>query len=186
VYILHQNSHTKGTSLAIVDSPRNDFYRSKLCCLSCTLITSTPPKIPRPGQFWGLQNPYAEIWKFVMGVRSGTSIHVCCFKHGRNRRRISVPKAALYWWQKNKTLCEPLRRLPRIFVRMRSVVPKLHSMFYPNPFRFGEIMMENPFRGPQSKTIGFFEPIMSMTCDRVSSKSVISVTVRLCGLRINT
>jgi len=81
---------------------RNDSCHPKLCRLSCMLVTSTPPKIQLLGPvFWGLQNPYAEIQKFLTGVRSWTLIHVCCFKHGLNRCWISVKTAALYWWQKN-------------------------------------------------------------------------------------
>ena len=40
-------------------NPRNDFYRLKLCRLSCTLITSTPSKIPLPGWqfFWACKTP---------------------------------------------------------------------------------------------------------------------------------
>jgi len=66
-------------------SPQNDLYRPKLYYLSYTLVTSTPPKIPLPGAvFWSLQNTFAEIHKFLMGVRSSTLIYVCCFKHGPN------------------------------------------------------------------------------------------------------
>jgi len=47
-------------------SPQNALYRSKLCCLSCTLITSTPPKILLLGTqfFGGLRNPHTKIRKF--------------------------------------------------------------------------------------------------------------------------
>jgi len=55
--------------LAISTGPRNDFYRRKLCRLSCTLATATPTKIllSGGGQFLSLQNPYAEIRKFLTG-----------------------------------------------------------------------------------------------------------------------
>jgi len=58
-------------------------------------------------RFWGpvfgdLQNPYAEIRKFLTGACSRKTSHVCCFIRGLNRRRISVRKAVLYRWQKNQ------------------------------------------------------------------------------------
>jgi len=56
-----------------------------------------PPKISLLGQFLGLQNPFAEIQKILMSVFSGTPIHACYFKRGRNRCKIGVRKAALYW-----------------------------------------------------------------------------------------
>ena len=99
-YIPHKKSRTKGTSLGCQPAPRNDFYHKKLCCLSCLQITSTPPKIPLPGTvFWGFQNAYAVIRKFLMDVCSSIPIHVC-FKNGQNRCRINVQKAAGYWWHK--------------------------------------------------------------------------------------
>ena len=152
VYILHQNSHTKGTSLGIVDSPRNDFYRPKLCCLSCTLITSTHPKYRARGSFLGLANPLCRNSEIFHGCTARHIDSRLLFQTRSKSAQNKCPEGRVVLvTKKNKTLCEPLRRLPRIFVRMRSVVPKLHSMFYPNPFRFGEIMMENLFRDPQSK-----------------------------------
>jgi len=45
------------------------------------LVTSTPTKIMLLGAvFQVLQNPYAEIRKFVTGVCSGTPIHACWSK----------------------------------------------------------------------------------------------------------
>ena len=52
-YSPHQNTCIKGTSLGCQLAPQNDSCRPKLCCLSCTLVTSTPPKIPLPGGFGG-------------------------------------------------------------------------------------------------------------------------------------
>jgi len=116
-YIPCQNSRTKGTSLECRLAPENDFYLLKLLHLSCVLVASTLPKILLLGAvFWGLRNLYAEIWKFFTGVCSGTSIHVYCFKHRQHQCRISVQKAALYWWQKKNTswhrLAESLGRFP--------------------------------------------------------------------------
>ena len=105
--------------LVVSTISRNDSCHPKLCRLRCTLVTSTPPKIP--GSFLGLAKPYTEIQKFLTGVRSETLIRVCCFKHGLNRCRKSVEKAALYWSQKKKQnrfwwhLAELLRRFPQIF-----------------------------------------------------------------------
>jgi len=47
--------HVLGMSI----NPQNDFYRLKLCRLSCTLITNTPSKIPLPGWhfFWACKTP---------------------------------------------------------------------------------------------------------------------------------
>jgi len=84
--------------LVVSTISRNDSCHPKLCRLRCTLVTRTPPKIP--GSFLGLAKPYTEIQKFLTGVRSETPIRVCCFKHGLNRCRKSVEKAALYWSQK--------------------------------------------------------------------------------------
>ena len=108
----HQNLRTKGTSLGC----RLAFLSPEI--VPFELYSGTPSKITLPGQFLGLQNPYAEIQKNLTNVRSGTPIHVCCFKRGRNRCKISVRKAALYWC-KNKTrfgcrLAKPLGRFLHI------------------------------------------------------------------------
>ena len=68
-------------------------------CTDTSNQTSTRPKYASGGAvLGGLQNPYAEVLKFLTGARSGTSIYVCCFfKHGLNRCRMSVRKAMLYW-----------------------------------------------------------------------------------------
>ena len=102
-YIPHQNSHTNGTSLGCrLASKMISIARN--CAVWIVLWKQAPhPKYCFIGQFFGgLQNPYMEIRKFLMGVCSSTPIRVCCFKHDRNRCRISVRKAALYWWQKTK------------------------------------------------------------------------------------
>ena len=55
-YILHKNTRKKAHLGMIWDvdySPRNDYCRPQLCCLSCMLVTSIPPKIPLPGEFFG-------------------------------------------------------------------------------------------------------------------------------------
>jgi len=43
--------------LGMPTSPRNDSCHPKLCCLSCTLVTSTHPKYCFRGQFFGLAYP---------------------------------------------------------------------------------------------------------------------------------
>ena len=112
-YIPCQNSRTKGTSLECRLASENDFYLLKLLRLSCVLVASTLPKILLLGAvFWGLQNLYAEIWKFFTCVCSGTSIHVYFFKHRQHQCRISVQKAALYWWQKKKHVLAPFGGIP--------------------------------------------------------------------------
>jgi len=132
--------------LVVSTISRNDSCHPKLCRLRCTLVTSTPPKIP--GSFLGLAKPYTEIQKFLTGVRSETPIRVCCFKHGLNRCRKSVEKAALYWSQKkNKTGFGGIWQnsggdFPKFFVQVCTVVPHLYSRFYPNPFRFGELYLK--------------------------------------------
>jgi len=134
------------------------------CCLSCTLITSSAPKIPFLGAvLWSLKKPYAEIWKFLTDICSGTAICVCCFKYGRNWCRISVRKAALYWWQKTKHILAPFGGIPgaisrKFFLWVRPVVLHLYSGFH--PFRFGGVITLKPFHDPQSENnIGFLEPI---------------------------
>jgi len=60
--------------------PRNGGRYPEMCRLSCTLVTSTPPKIPLPGaDFWGLQNPYAKIRKFLTGVRYFLNLVYCVY-----------------------------------------------------------------------------------------------------------
>jgi len=89
--------------LGMSTGPGNYFYRLKLCRLSCMLTTSTPPKIQLLMQFFGVSaKPICKIRKFFIGACSGTPIHACYFKHGRNRCRISVRKATLYWWQEKQ------------------------------------------------------------------------------------
>jgi len=132
-YIPHQNSRTTGTSLGCrLTSEMIPVARN--CVVSCN-----PPKIPLPGKFSGT---YAEIRKFLTNVRCGTPIHVCYFKRGRNRRRISVRNAALYWWQKKSF--GAVWRNPQFFMRVCTMAPHLYSRFHPNPFRFGELLPKNP------------------------------------------
>jgi len=52
LYVPHQISYTKGTSLGCRLAPKNDSHHSKLCCLSCTRQTSTHFKL-----FVGMENP---------------------------------------------------------------------------------------------------------------------------------
>ena len=98
-YIPHQNSRTTGTSLGCrLTSEMIPVARN--CVVSCTLETCKLQPTQNTASeevFWDLQNPYAEIRKFLTNVRCGTPIHDCYFKRGRNRRRISVRNAALYW-----------------------------------------------------------------------------------------
>ena len=91
--------HKKPNHILVMStSPWNDFYCPKSCHLTCTLTAIIPPKIPLLGAvLGGLQNPHAEIRKFLAGFRSGTPIHAWFFKHGRNWCRINVRKAVVYW-----------------------------------------------------------------------------------------
>ena len=69
--------------------------RPKLGHLKSTLDTSTSLLNPKIA-FLGLQSSCEEIWKFFTPVTTGTPIHVCHFKNGRNPCRISGRKAALH------------------------------------------------------------------------------------------
>ena len=128
-YIRHKKSRTKGTSLGCQPAPRNDFYHKKLCCLSCLQITSTPPKIPLPGTvFWGFQNAYAVIRKFLMDVCSSIPIHVC-FKNGQNRCRVSGQNQVILSHRNSKHFGA---EFPPTFFVKPIVVPHLCSKFHPN------------------------------------------------------
>jgi len=77
-------------------SPQNDYYRLKLCRLSGTMVTSAPPKIPLPGAvFGGLQTPYAEIPKFLKGVRSGTHDSCLLFQTRSKSVQNKCPKGRI-------------------------------------------------------------------------------------------
>ena len=76
--------------LRMLTSPRNDFCCPKLYRLSCMLVTSTPPKYRFRGQFFGACKPHAATRTFLTGVRFGTPIHVCFFKHDRNCGGFSI------------------------------------------------------------------------------------------------
>ena len=96
---LMRKRHIFGMSTSL----QNDSCNPKLCCLSCTLsytgslVTSNPPKYCFRGQFLGLAKPLFRNSKTSWGIHSNTPIHACFFRHGQNRCRISVQKAALYW-----------------------------------------------------------------------------------------
>ena len=71
-------------------SPWNDFEHPKLCRLSCTLRTSTPPlTLPILAVFGIWKVPCTEIRKFFTDVHMRKPIHVFCFKNGWNRCGIS-------------------------------------------------------------------------------------------------
>ena len=53
-----------------------------------------------------------------------------------------------------------------IFVQVRTVVPHLYSRFHPNPFRFGEVIIEKPFSDSQSECM--FLSVCSSVCSCIS------------------
>ena len=94
---------------------------------------------------WACKTPRRNLEIFTF-VCSGTQIHLCYFKNGRNWCRICVQNTALSWWQKKnntswRCLAEPLRHCPSFFMRVRIVVARLY-------FWFGGVIMEKPFCNP--------------------------------------
>jgi len=133
-------------------SPQNDFSRPNLCCFSCTLKTSTAPKILLPGAVFfggGACRTSKLIPKFFMGVCSGKSIHIL-FQMWSKLVQDKYPKGRV-GDGKNKThLAEPLGQFPKFFIGVHTVVPHLYSRFNLTLFRFGGVIIKKPFRNPQS------------------------------------
>jgi len=44
-------------------SLQNDSHHPRLCRLSCSCITNTPPRVPYFGLFWGPEKPLCRNWK---------------------------------------------------------------------------------------------------------------------------
>ena len=93
--------------------------------------------------------PCAEIRKFFTAVNMRTPIHVCYFKSGQNRRRISGRKFAFYWLQKQHVLAslgETTGAISAVFLCecMRTVTPHLYSAFHPDSSGFGGDVTETP------------------------------------------
>ena len=126
-----------------------------MCYFRCMLVTSTPTKIMLLGAvFQVLQNPYAEIRKFVTGVCSGTPIHACWSKSVQDKCLkgrvvlMTQKKQNVFWC----CLEEPLGQFPRtIFMRVCTLLPQLYSRFHPNPFRLEGVIPRKPFLDPQSE-----------------------------------
>ena len=125
--------------LGMSTSPRNDSCHPKLCCLSCTLVTSTHPKYCFRGQFFGLAYPtrkfrnlsrvYAPADTFMPVVSKMVEIG-CIGDRKKNKMRFLALFDGTPWGGS-----PPPKK--KNFMQLRIVVPHLYSRFYPNPFRFG-------------------------------------------------
>ena len=134
-------------------SLRNDSCLLKLCSLSCTLVRSTQPKIPLPVQFfWACKTPTQKFGNFSRVYAPAHRFTSGCFKYGRNRWKMSVRKAALYWWQKKHVLAPTHGAISpnQKIMQVNTVVPHLYSRVHVNPFRFGGVISEKPSHDPQS------------------------------------
>jgi len=78
--------------LGMSTSPLNDCDCQKLCRLSCSSITNTPPSTLPKSAVLGPAKPRAEIQKFFAGVRMWKAIHVCCFKKWSKSVQAKWPK----------------------------------------------------------------------------------------------
>ena len=170
--------------LGMSTSPRNDFCCLKLCCLNCTVITSTPPhpKYRFRGQFFRACKTHT--WKFLMSVCSSTPIHVCYFKCGRSQCRMSVRKAGLYWWQKKNSFGtvwrNPWGDFPEFFYASAHCGPTLINQV---SFKFVQVWWKYNWKTllwpPKWKQTGVFEPIINSVCVYVS----FIWTVNICTCR---
>ena len=132
-------------------SPRNDFSRPKLCCFSCTLKTSTAPKILLPGAVFlgGLAKPLSWFLNFSWVYALG-NLFTSYFKCGQNWCRISTQKAVLVMEKTKHIWQNPWGNFPNFFIGVHTVVPHLYSRFSLTLFRFGGVIIKKPFRNPQS------------------------------------
>jgi len=99
-----------------------------------------------------LQNPHAKICTFLMGVRTDSRL---LFQTMSKSVQGKCPKGCVIMvTEKNKTRFGDVWRNPwgiqQFLVQVRTVVPQIYSRFHPNPFKFGGVITEKPFRNPHS------------------------------------
>ena len=124
------------------------------------LITMTPPKLPPLGTvFLGLAKLLHRNSKIFHGVCSGTPIHGCCFKNGRNQCRKKCPKRRVVSLTEKQTkhVLAPFGGTPggdfppSFFTRVHTVVPHLYSMLIQICPGFGELQWKIPSEAVQSE-----------------------------------
>jgi len=100
-YVSHQNSRTKGTSLACQLIPEM-IPIARNCAICAVPLSQTPPSKAHIFSCFGTcKAPYAESRKCSNGLRMRTPIHVFYFKNAENRCRISGRKSSVYWSKKH-------------------------------------------------------------------------------------
>jgi len=129
--------------IGMLTSSRNDSHHQQLC----SSVTNTLPQSTTFWVvFWTWKTACAETIKFFTAVHMWKAIHVCCFKNGLNRCRISGQKAE---WITKKTkhvlaswggTCGAISPISLVWVC--TMAHHLYSRFHPQRFWSGEVITE--------------------------------------------